>query len=148
MWQSLVNSKCIKPWWTEKFLEQIVQISVIFISNKSISMKIKEWSNCKCRGSFENVRTSRFQICPWFWRLTKICNRAKQNMQLFLPVLYGSDGAYFLHLFSWNKMDWRLQLHVIIGYWQKKVGGFSLWPNFNINPKSSYTCNFVFILFG
>ena len=28
------------------------------------------------------------------------------------------------------------------------MGGFSLWPNFNINPKSSYTCNFVFILFG
>ena len=39
---------------------------------------------------FENIRTSRFQICPWFWKLTKICgsNRAKQNIQLFLPVLY------------------------------------------------------------
>ena len=28
---------------TEQFFEQIVQISVIFISNKSILMKIKEW---------------------------------------------------------------------------------------------------------
>ena len=65
---------------TEQFFEQIVQISVIFIYNKSISMKIKEWchmsltsnisaktlSNWTCRGCFENVRTSRFQICPWF----------------------------------------------------------------------------------
>ena len=91
-------------WWTEQFLEQIVQISVIFISNKSIIKKIKEWyhvsltsnisaktwSNWTCRGCFENVRTSRFQICPWFWKLTKICgsNRAKQNIQLFVPVLY------------------------------------------------------------
>ena len=30
-------------WWTEQFLEQIVQISVIFISNKSVLKKIKEW---------------------------------------------------------------------------------------------------------
>ena len=29
--------------WTEQFLEQIVQINVIFISKKSIIKKIKEW---------------------------------------------------------------------------------------------------------
>ena len=32
-------------WWTEQFLEQIVQIYVISISNKSILMKRKEWYN-------------------------------------------------------------------------------------------------------
>ena len=85
-------------------LTQNVQISIVFHSVKSIIMKIKEWhhvfltsnisgktwSNCTCRGYFENVRTSRFQICTWFWKLTKICgsNRAKQNIQLFVPVLY------------------------------------------------------------
>ena len=85
-------------------LAQNVQISIVFLSVKSIIMKIKEWyhvsltsnisaktwSNWTCRGCFENVRTSRFQICPWFWKSTKICgsNRAKQNVQLFLPVLH------------------------------------------------------------
>ena len=94
----------------QPFLEQIIQISVIFISNKSISMTKKErhnvsltsnisaktWSNCTFRGRFEIVRTSRFQICPWFWRFTKICgsNRAKQNIQFFLPVLY-DKGRFF-----------------------------------------------------
>ena len=57
--------------WTEQFLEQIVQISVIFISNKSLIMKIKDWyhksltsnisaktwSNSTCWGCFENVKT-------------------------------------------------------------------------------------------
>ena len=91
-------------------LTQNVQISIVFLSVKSIIMKIKEWhhvsltsnisgktwSNCTCRGCFENVRTSRFQICPWFWKLTKICggNRAKQNIQLFVPVLYLQPSAY------------------------------------------------------
>ena len=109
-------------WWTERFLEQIVQISVIFISNKSIIMKIKDWyhmsltsnisaktwSNCTCKGCFENIRTSRFQICPWFWKLTNICgsDRAKQNMQFFLPALYScrmllEDGIPEL-LFNFN----------------------------------------------
>ena len=59
--------------WTEQFLQQIVQIDVIFISKKSIIKKIKEWyhvsltsnisaktwSNCTCRGCFEIIRTSR-----------------------------------------------------------------------------------------
>ena len=90
--------------WTEQFLKQTVQISVFFHLLKSILMKIKEWyhvsltsnisaktwSNCTCRGCFENVRTSRFQICPWFWKWTKICgsNRAKQNTTDFFPLLY------------------------------------------------------------
>ena len=32
-----------------------------------------------------NLKTSRFQICHWFWKLTKICmsNWAKQNIGLF-----------------------------------------------------------------
>ena len=74
-------------WWTEHFLKQIVQISVIFISYISIIMKIqkwypvsltpnisaKTWPNCTCRGCFENIRTCRFQICPWFWKLANIC---------------------------------------------------------------------------
>ena len=34
---------CYLWWWTEQFLEQIVQISVLFISNKSKLIKIKEW---------------------------------------------------------------------------------------------------------
>ena len=84
-------------------LTQNAQISIVFLSVKSIIRKIKEWphvsltsnisaktwSNCAWRGCFENVRTSRFQICPWFWKLTKICgsNRAKQNIQLFVPAL-------------------------------------------------------------
>ena len=51
-------------------LTQNVQISIVFLSVKSIIMKIKEWhhvsltsnisgktwSNCTCRGCFENVR--------------------------------------------------------------------------------------------
>ena len=102
-------------WWTEQFLEQIVQISVIFISNKSNSKKIKEWyhvsltsnisaktwSNCTCRGCFENVRTSRFQICPWFWKSTKICgsNRAKQNITDFFPLLYNTTNCIHYSIF-------------------------------------------------
>ena len=89
-------------WWTEQFLEEIVQISVIFISNKSNSKKIKEWyhvsltsnisgktwSNCTCRGCFEIVGTSRFH--NWFWKLSKIygSNRAKQNTMNLFPLLY------------------------------------------------------------
>ena len=60
-------------WWTEQFLEWIVQISVSFIYNKSILTKIKNWyhvsltsnisaktwSNCTCRRCFEIVRTTR-----------------------------------------------------------------------------------------
>ena len=85
-------------------MEQIVQISVIFISNKSIIIEIKDsnhvsltsnisaktWSNWTCRVCFVNVKTSRFQICPWFWKSTKICgsNRAKRNIQLFLFLPY------------------------------------------------------------
>ena len=59
------------------------------------NISAKTWSNCTCRGCFENVRTSRFQICPWFCKLTKICgsNGAKQNIQLFLPVLYNLKMA-------------------------------------------------------
>ena len=74
---------------TTLLLIQNVQISIVFLSVKSIIMKIKEWhhvsltsnisgktwSNCTCRGCFENIRTSRFQICPWFWKLTKICGK-------------------------------------------------------------------------
>ena len=45
------------------------------------NISAKTWSNCTCRGRFENVMTSRFQMCPWFWKSTKICgiDRAKQN---------------------------------------------------------------------
>ena len=103
-------------------LTQNVQISIVFLSVKSIIMNIKEWhhvsltsnisgktwSNCTCRGCFENVRTSRFQICPWFWKLTKICvsNRVKQNIELFVPVLYYyyleyQDYIQIYHLRHW-----------------------------------------------
>ena len=80
-------------------LAQNVQISKVFLYVKSIIMKIKEWYhvsltsnisaktwwNCTCRGCSENLKTSRFQICHWFWKLTKICmsNWAKQNIGLF-----------------------------------------------------------------
>ena len=94
--------------WSRTFnqltLTQNLQISIVSFSVKSNSKKIKEWyhvsltsnisaktwSNWTCRGCFENVRTSRFQICSWLWKLTKSCgrNRSKQNMQLFLPALY------------------------------------------------------------
>ena len=79
-------------------LIQNVQISIVFLSVKSIIMKIKEWhhvsltsnisaktwSNCTSRGCFENVRTSRFQIFPWFWKLTKICGSKYKIQQSFL----------------------------------------------------------------
>ena len=76
-------------------LTQNVQISIVFLSVKSIIMKIKEWhhvsltsnisaktwSNWTCRGYFENVRTSRsvpgFEIWPRFVGVkeqNKICN--------------------------------------------------------------------------
>ena len=85
--------------WTQN-----LQISIVFFSVKSIIMKIwyhvsltpnisaKTWSNYTCRGCFENLRTSRFQICPWFWKLTKICmsNWAKQNIGLLWELLYNS----------------------------------------------------------
>ena len=71
----LLHFKKIKEWY-----------HVSLTSNISA----KTWSNCTCRGCFENVRTSRFQICPWFWKWTKICgsNRAKQNTTDFFPLLY------------------------------------------------------------
>ena len=86
----------------EPFLEQIVQISVIFISNKSIIMKIKDWYhvsltlsissktwwNCICRGCFENRRTFRFQISLWFWKFTKICGVIEQNTNLWSRLYY------------------------------------------------------------
>ena len=94
--------------WSRTFnqltLTQNLQISIVSFSVKSNSKKIKEWyhvsltsnisaktwSNWTCRGCFENVRTSRFQICPWFWYLTKICrsNWAKQNIGLLWEQLY------------------------------------------------------------
>ena len=122
MFQKLFCSTSKVPIWTrmifrntikrsimfyQLLLTQNVQISIVFLSVKSIIMKIKEWyhvsltsnisaktwSNCTCRGCFENVRTSRFQICPWFWKSTKICgsNRAKQNITDFFPLLYRLD---------------------------------------------------------
>ena len=85
--------------FNQLLLAQNIQISIIFLSVKSIIIEIKDsnhlsltsnisaktWSNWTCRGCFGNVRTSRFQICPWFWKLTKICmsNWAKQNIELF-----------------------------------------------------------------
>ena len=82
-------------------LTKNVQISIVSPSVKSILMKIREWyhvsltsntsaktlSNCTCSGCFENVR---LQICPWFWKCTKICgsNRVKQNTTYFLQSLY------------------------------------------------------------
>ena len=85
--------------FNQLLLAQNIQISIIFLSVKSIIIEIKDsnhlsltsnisaknWSNCTCRGCFENLKTSRFQICHWFWKLTKICvsNWAKQNIGLF-----------------------------------------------------------------
>ena len=85
--------------FNQLILTENLEISIVFFSIKSIIMKIKEWyhlsltsnisaknwSNCTCRGCFENLKTSRLQICPWFWKLTKICrsNWAKQNIGLF-----------------------------------------------------------------
>ena len=102
-------------------MEQIVQISVIFISNKSIIIEIKDsnhvsltsnisaktWSNWTCRGCFGNVRTSRFQICPWFWKSTKICgsNRAKQNITDFFPLLYYCTKVEVLAERQWDAVQ-------------------------------------------
>ena len=106
LWTRMIFRNAIKRcrMFYQLLLTQIVQISIVFLSVKSIIMKIKEWyhvsltsnisaktwSNCTCRGCFENIRTSRFQICPWFWKLTKICgsNRANQNIKLFCELLY------------------------------------------------------------
>ena len=66
--------------FNQLILTENLEISIVFFSIKSIIMKIKEWyhlsltsnisaknwSNCTCRGCFENLTTSRFQICPWF----------------------------------------------------------------------------------
>ena len=98
--------------FNQLLLAQNIQISIIFLSVKSIIIEIKDsnhlsltsnisaktWSNWTCRGCFGNVRTSRFQICPWFWKSTKICgsNRAKQNITDFFPLLYFIfDNWYF-----------------------------------------------------
>ena len=94
-WQILRNTNKRSRTFNQLLLTQNVQISIVFLSVKSIIMKIKEWhhvsltsnisgktwSNCKCRGCFENVRTSRFQIWPRFLKLTKIfgSNRANHN---------------------------------------------------------------------
>ena len=106
IWTRMIFRNAIKRsrMFYQLLLTQIVQISIVFLSVKSIIMKIKEWyhvsltsnisaktwSNWTCRGCFGNVRTSRFQICPWFWKSTKICgsNRAKQNITDFFPLLY------------------------------------------------------------
>ena len=85
-------------------LTQNVQISIVFLSVKSIIMKIKEWhhvsltsnisgktwSNCTCKGCFEIVITSRFQNWPWFWKLPNFCgsNRGKQHTTNLFPPLY------------------------------------------------------------
>ena len=100
-------------WWTEQFLEQIVQISVIFISNKSILTKIKEWyhisltsnisaktwSNWKCRVCFEIVRTSRFQICPWYWM-------AGLGLGGFVPVWWNQTIWNWYTLLLANYLFW------------------------------------------
>ena len=109
--------------FNQLLLTQNVQISIVFLLVKSIIMKIKEWyhvsltsnisaktwSNCTCRGCFENVRTSRFQICPWFWKSTKICgsNRAKQNITDFFPLLY-----ILLHFHSFS-INFPMSLSII-----------------------------------
>ena len=99
----IISWNTIKRSWmfNQLIWAQNLQISIVFFLVKSISMKIKEWyhvsltskisakslSICSC---FENVRTSRFQICPWFWWFTKIyrCNLAKQNIELLWELLY------------------------------------------------------------
>ena len=86
---------------------QNVQISIIFLSVKSIVIRIKKWyhvsltsnisaqnrSKCTSSGCFENVRTSRFQNWPWFWKSSKIwvSNRAKQNTTNLWSRLYIED---------------------------------------------------------
>ena len=52
------------------------------LSHLSLTSNIsaKTWSNYTSRGCFENVRTRRFQICPWFWKLTKICGSNKYRL--------------------------------------------------------------------
>ena len=83
---------------------QNVQISIIFLSVKSIVIRIKKWyhvsltsnisaktwSNCTSRGCFEIFRTSRFQNWPWFWKSSKIwgSNRQKQNTTNLWSQLY------------------------------------------------------------
>ena len=106
-------------------LTQNVQISIVFLSDKSIIMKIKEWhhvsltlnisvktlSNCTCRECFENLRTSRFHICPWFWKLSKICgsNGAKQNITNLFPLLYmNAPGRNRVKLATTEKFYWKL----------------------------------------
>ena len=76
-----------------------------------ISAKI--WSNCVCRGRFENVRTSRFQICPWFLKSTKICgiDRAKQNTTYFLPPLY----------YIWLNISPAELCLMILDWWNNKI---------------------------
>ena len=61
------------------------------------NISAKTWSNWTCRGCFGNVRTSRFQICPWFWKSTKICgsNRAKQKYhRLFSTTVHVPTFAH------------------------------------------------------
>ena len=82
IWTRMIFRSTIKRsrMFHQLLLTQNVQISIVFLLVKSIIMKIKEWyhvsltsnisaktwSNCTCRGCFENPRICRFQICPWF----------------------------------------------------------------------------------
>ena len=100
IWNTIKRSRM----FNQLFLTQNLQISIVFLSVKLFSIKIKEWyhvsltskisaktwSNCTCRGCFEIIRTCRFQNWPWFWKSSKICgsNRAKQNITDFSPRLY------------------------------------------------------------
>ena len=120
-------------------------VSVIFISNKSIIMKIKEWyhvsltsnisaktwSNCTCRGCFEIVRTCRFQNWPWFWKSSKICgsNRAKQNTTDFSARLYILDrfaSDYVMSSFSVMQCSVIFVVNLIIT-WQTLVQGVQIY---------------------
>ena len=97
IWTRMIFRNTIKRsrMFHQLLLTQNVQISIVFLSVKSIIIEIKDsnhlsltsnisaktWSNWTCRGYFENVRTSRsvpgFEIWPRFVGVkeqNKICN--------------------------------------------------------------------------
>ena len=58
------------------------------------NISAKTWSNCPYRGCFENVRTSRFQICPLFWKFVGVTEQNK---------IFNSLCQYCISIYRWFK---------------------------------------------
>ena len=108
-WIILRNTIKRSRLFNQLLLTQDVQISIVFLSFSQINYhENKIMASCVFNLKYLSQNLVKLyvygvfwkhQICPWFQKLNKICrsNRVKQNIKLFVPVLY---NPLSYHLFK------------------------------------------------